>query len=351
MKSPWVIAGVLSFLACGSFFGCGSPPTEPAGPSPEADAGTEPADGGGVDAADEPDGDEAVRVDSVGGLAAGRPRLQLTMLDVGQGDGLLVQLPGGQVLAVDSGPSPTGYGDALRALGVSRLDYAILSHAHSDHYSGLPAVLSSLMPADCLPRVFDPGLERTDAAGYREFRAAAGCRYQRVGIGQTLNLDPEVEVAVLSAYDQRFGDNDDSHGINNTSVVTRLRYRRFSMLLSGDAEQPAEQALALAFPLLLRSTVLKAGHHGSCTSTGTTYLQLVAPQYLVLSLGANNPYGMPHCQTISKLSARPGLRWARTDVNGRAVITTDGTRYAVTLDRGLDSVASCPRDCAAPLDF
>lgn len=346
MKPPWLIAGVLVFFACGS------PSTAPVEPNPGADLGIEPADGGAADAAlDEPDGDEAVRVDNVGGVAAGRSRLQLTMLDVGQGDGLLVQLPGGKVLAVDSGPSPTGYGDALRALGVLRLDYAILSHAHSDHYSGLPAVLAALMPADCLPRVFDPGLERTDAAGYREFRSAAGCRYQKVGIGQTLNLDPDVEVAVLSAYDQRFGDSDDSHGINNTSVVTRLRYHRFSALLSGDAEQPAEQALVLAFPLLLRSTVLKAAHHGSCTSSGTTFLQLVAPQYLLMSLAASNPYGMPHCQTMAKLSARPGLGWARTDVNGAAVVTTDGTRYAVTLGRGPDSVASCPRDCAAPLDF
>jgi competence protein ComEC len=346
MKPSWVIAGVLVFFACGS------PSTAPVEPNPGADFGIEPADGGAADAAaDEPDGDEAVRIDSVGGLGAGRPRLQLTMLDVGQGDGLLVQLPGGKVLAVDSGPSPTGYGDALRALGVLRLDYAILSHAHADHYSGLPAVLAALMPADCLPRVFDPGLERTDAAGYREFRSAAGCRYQKVGIGQTLNLDPDVEVAVLSAYDQRFGDSDDSHGINNTSVVTRLRYHRFSALLSGDAEQAAEQALALSFPMLLRSTVLKAAHHGSCTSSGTTFLQLVAPQYLLMSLAASNPYGMPHCQTMAKLSARPGLGWARTDVNGTAVVTTDGTRYAVTLGRGPDRVASCPRDCAAPLDF
>ena len=350
MKLPWLVAAVFVF-----YFACGSP--VPGELSPGADAGgldgggMEPADGGAADAADEPDGDEAVRIDNVGGLGAGRPRLAVTMLDIGQGDGLLVQLPGGKVLAVDGGPTPTGYGDALRALGVRRLDYAVLSHAHADHYGGLPAVLAELMPADCLPRVFDPGLERLDIAGYREFRSAAGCRYQKVGIGQTLNLDPDVEVAVLSAHDQRFGDDDDSHGINNTSVVTRVRYRRFSVLLGGDAEQPAEQALALAFPLLLRSTVLKAGHHGSCTSSGTTFLELVAPQYLLMSLAANNTYGMPHCQTMAKLSARPGLRWARTDVNGRTVVTTDGTRYAVTLDRGKDSVATCPRDCAAPLDF
>ena len=202
----------------------------------------------------------AVLVPSESGLSQGAPRLSLTMVDVGQGDGLVLQLPGGAVVAIDGGPtygSQSGYNDFLTR-NVQRVDFALLSHAHSDHYTGLSDALA-LMPQDCTARAFDPGFDRPDIPGYQYFRTAAGCRYQRVGIGQTLNLDPEVEIAVLSAYDQRFGDSDDSHGINNTSVVTRLRYRRFSALLSGDAEQPAEQALALAFPLLLRSTGMNYG--------------------------------------------------------------------------------------------
>lgn len=350
MRPAWLAAAFLTFVACGA--------PEPDDPLRPSDAGSaEGADGGPAaadlsepeDPVDPGDGD-AVRIDDLGGLRASK-QLRATMVDVGQGDGLVVQLPGGKVLAVDGGPSPNDYIDALRARGIRRVDYAVLSHAHSDHYTGLTPVLTSLVPADCLGRVLDPGLERTEVTGYRDFKAAAGCRYQKVGIGQTLNLDPDVEIVVLSAHAQRFGGTDDSHGINNTSVVVRLRYRRFSLLLQGDAEQPAEQDVATAMPTLLRSTVLKAGHHGSCTATGTTYLGLVAPQYLLMSLAADNTYGMPHCQTLSKLRARSGLRWARTDVNGSVTVTTDGSRYVVSLGRGSDSATACPRDCAVPLDF
>lgn len=322
MRASWLAAGLLFCLACDTSTTDGGDPTV-----------------------------DAVLIDNPGGLLANQPRLQVTLVDVGQGDGLLVQLPGGNVLAVDGGPTQSSYSDALQALGISHVDYAVLTHAHSDHYTGLTPVLKALMPADCVARVFDPGLLRTDVSGYNTFKTAAGCRYQQVAIGQTLNLDPDVEVSILSAHDQRFGGSDDSHGINNTSVVLRLRYRHFSMLLEGDAEQPAEQATAQSFPMLLRSTVLKAGHHGSCTATAGTFLKLVAPQYVLMSLADGNTYGMPHCQTVAKLKAQPGLRWARTDVNGSVTVATDGTQYAVTLSRGPDSVDTCPRDCASPLDF
>jgi competence protein ComEC len=303
-----------------------------------------------VDARKGPGG-EAVLVSDVKELTAGTPQLVVTMVDVGQGDGLVIKLPGGSVIALDGGPTKSALSDALHTLGVTHIDYAILSHAHTDHYTGLTPVISTLLTSDCMPRVFDPGLERTDVVGYPQFKTAAGCRYQKVTIGETLNLDPAVEVSVLSAHDARFGTTDDSHGINNTSVVVKVRYQNFSMLFEGDAEEQAEQATAMAMPMLLPSTVLKAGHHGSCTASGTTYLKLVSPQYLLMSMATGNSFGMPHCQTMVKLKARPGLRWARTDVNGNITVTSDGMKYAVTLSKGSDSVTTCPRDCASPLDF
>jgi competence protein ComEC len=103
--------------------------------------------------------------------------------------------------------------------------------------------------------------------------------------------------------------------------------------------------------MLLPSTVLKAGHHGSCTASGNSYLNLVAPQYVLMSMSAGNSYGMPHCQTMAKLKARPNLHWARTDENGGITVASDGSRYAVSLTRGKSNIDSCPRDCATPLDF
>lgn len=296
-----------------------------------------------------PDGD-AIWVSSDGSLDPKAGRLRITMVDVGQGDGFLIEFPNGKVMAVDGGPSETKFENYLRSRGISHIDYAVLSHGHNDHYTGLTPILD-MLPADCAPRVFDPGLNRRDVAGYNSFRSAAGCHYQAIAIGASLLIDPAVEVTVLSAHSRRFGSSDDSHGVNNTSVVLRLRYGRFSMLFEGDAESTAERAAYDADPMRLRSTVLKAGHHGSCTSTGTTYLSAVAPQYVFISVSGTNSYGMPHCQTMGKLKARSGLRWLRTDENGTVSLSSDGSRYSVSRSRGSESDDSCPRDCASPQDF
>lgn len=278
-------------------------------------------------------------------------RLRVTMVDVGQGDGLLIQFPNGRAMAVDGGPDKNRYLRYLQDHGIGRLDFVVLTHAHADHYTGLTPALA-LLPGDCQHRVFDPGYDRMDAAGYPAFRDAAGCRYQGTGIGQSLLADPQVEVSVLSAYGTPFPGSD-NHGVNNTSVVLRLRYRGFSMLLEGDAEMQAEQAEWTKDPAGLRADVLKMGHHGSCTASGTSFLKAVAPRVLLMSLGGGNNYGMPHCQTMAKLQPlrAAGARWYRTDVNGSVTVESDGAGYTVQAEKGPDSVADCPRDCSGPLDF
>lgn len=295
-------------------------------------------------------GGDAVRVGGVGELSPATPWLQVTLADVGQGDGSVVRLPGGQVLVVDGGPYADRFENILTALGITRVDYIVLSHAHIDHYGGLSAAIARL-PMDCAPRFFDPGFDRQDAVTYVRTKAAAGCRYQAVRAGQTLNLDPAVETMVLAAHEQRFGSQDDSHGINNTSVVLRLRHGRFSVLFEGDAESEAERDTLQTMGANAHSTVLKLGHHGSCTSTAQTYLGAVAPQFAMMSLSATNTFGHPHCQTMAKLRAQAGLRWGRTDVNGPVTLTSDGVAYAVSLARGAESVDTCPRSCASPQDF
>lgn len=295
-------------------------------------------------------GEDAVLVSSEAGLDSAAGKLRVTMVDVGQGDGFLVEFPNGKVLAVDGGPSSTKFANYLSSRGITQVDYAVLSHGHNDHYTGLTPVLS-LLPSDCTARVFDPGLNRRDVAGYNSFRSAAGCNYQAIRIGASLLIDPAVEVSILSAHSKRVGSSDDSHGVNNTSVILRIRYGRFSMLFEGDAETEAERLTYDASRSLLRSTVLKAGHHGSCTSSADSYLAAVAPQYVLISVSDGNSYGMPHCQTMAKFKRRAGLRWARTDENGTVRLASDGSRYSVSRAKGRESEDSCPRDCASPQDF
>jgi competence protein ComEC len=293
-------------------------------------------------------GDEPSLVDSEAALT-GTP-LRITMVDVGQGDGLVVQLPSGKVLVVDGGPEGVSgnFAKFLTSAGITQVDTTILSHAHSDHWAGLPIAIGR-MPHDCVARVLDPGYDRSDLVGYRAVRDAAGCRYHGVGAGMSLNLDPAVAIEVLSFAAAPFPKSD-SAGVNNTSVVLRIRYGSFSMLFSGDAETDAERALLGSRITDLKATVLKVGHHGSCNATGTTLLRKVAPKWAVISAATGNTFGHPHCQTIQKLKAS-GVSWMRTDKNGNITISTDGNSYAVTASKGKANVTSCPKDCAAPTDY
>ena len=288
-------------------------------------------------------------------LDAAAPKLRLAMVNVGQGDGMVLKLPGGGVVAIDGGPDRTGaYSQFLTRQGISRVDQVLLSHAHSDHYTGLSAAMA-LVPTDCAARVRDPGYDRPDIPGYQFFRSSAGCRYKPLALNQTVVLDPQVAVELFSASDTPYPTADGT-GINNTSLVMRLRYGRFSVLFTGDAQTEAERTLVKNYAPQLKSTVLKVSHHGSCNATATSFLAAVSPDYALISNGeppppgSPNDFGHPHCQTIDKLK-KSGAHWLRTDLNGEIWVISDGTRYTVTVEKSTRDQAVCPRNCGNPVDF
>jgi competence protein ComEC len=305
--------------------------------------GCEKTPSGSLDAAE---AGTAKRVQSEAELAAGAPRLKLTMVDVGQGDGFLLELPSGARVAVDGGPDRYGsYKDLLD--GMSRIDYILLSHAHSDHYTGLGNAIA-LLPDDCDGRVYDPGLERPGITGYEYFRSASGCRYRSAGNGMSLAFDPQVDITVAGVADAPYP-SDDGWGINNTSMITYLRFGRFAALFTGDAQTDAEKRVVAAYATL-RANVMKVGHHGSCNATGTTFLRSVAPEVALISAAQGNDFGHPHCQTLKKLAGQ-GSHWYRTDRNGTVTIITDGESYTVVASRGQQDDPVCPRSCADASDF
>lgn len=278
--------------------------------------------------------------------------LTIHMVDVGQGDGMLVKTPSGVVIAIDGGPDRSGsYADYIKKLGITKIDYVILSHAHSDHYTGLGTAIG-LLPKDCEARVFDPGLARPDITGYQYIRDTAGCRYRSLTLNQSLLLDPKLELSVMGVSDVPYPQNDGT-GINNTSAVIKLRYGSFSMLFTGDAQTEAEKNLYMTFSMQLAANVLKIGHHGSCNATGTSLLKAVSPTYALISSGGPtdpNMFGHPHCQTLDKLRTS-GVHYYRTDQNGDISVISDGKVFAITPTRGAVDVAACPRACAQPSDF
>ncbi|HEY3266510.1 MAG TPA: DNA internalization-related competence protein ComEC/Rec2 [Armatimonadota bacterium] len=264
-----------------------------------------------------------------------RPLLRVTFLDVGQGDCALIQTSGGRSVLIDAGgrpemgsalPSSTGERivvPALRRAGVRRLDAVILTHPHEDHAGGLPAVLTAF-PV----RLWLDSGQPHPAPGFTEslkLAAHRGVPLRLARAGDRVDLQPGIELDVLGPRSPLMhGTRDD---LNNNSIVCRLTCGSTAFLFCGDEEREAEERL-LRSGAVPRADVLKAGHHGSATSSATAFLAAVRPRFAVISCGRHNRYGHPAAATLERLRAA-GARVYRTDVDGGIVAESDGR--AVTL--------------------
>lgn len=256
--------------------------------------------------------------------------LHLVMLDIGQGDAILVTAPSGATMLVDGGPDPDLL---LRRLGERlpwwqrRIDVMILTHPHQDHVGGLAAALERYE----VGLIFDAGRDYENP-NYPRFvqlaREESGARLVAARAGQRVRLDATTVVTLLypTAADVAGGLPDGD--INNASVVAMLRSGGFTALLTGDAKAPVEAMLAER-GLLTRVDVLKVGHHGSHSSSSAVLLDATRPRAALISAGIDNDYGHPHQVTLDHLHAILGLRLHRTDLEGSIEVISDGQRYQV----------------------
>ena len=220
--------------------------------------------------------------------------LVVRVLDVGQGDAILLEPPDAAPVLVDTGPPAGGAAERLRELGVDALGAVVVTHGDSDHAGGLADVLA-IAPAGRVLRALPEGGEVR--AG--ELRLSA--------------LWPPRDLT------------DAGRGVeeNQLSIVLLAEWRHFSMLLTGDAE-------AEAVPLDPGPVdVLKLAHHGSADAGLEGLLERTAPRLAVISVGADNPYGHPAAETVAELDSAP-LRTLRTDEDGEIVIEAGPTGWAVT---------------------
>ncbi len=234
-------------------------------------------------------------------------------LDVGQGDCLLLVSPNGRTMLVDAGER--GSFDViepfLRDLGINRLDVVVATHPHSDHIGDMDDVINTfdigtfyLCPAEHTTKTYENMLEALLENNVKTVEAWGGR-------DSFIEWDPDCTVNILSPLpDVEYDD------LNNWSVVLRVQYGDTAVMLTGDAELYAEDAMLEEYPEeLLRAQVLKLGHHGSNTSTGTAFLNAVDPVYAVVSVGEGNEYGHPHDEIIDMLNDA-GILLYRTDKHG-----------------------------------
>lgn len=264
-----------------------------------------------------------------------RPRgaLLVEAIDVGQGDSLLVIAPDGTTMLIDGGgfgggprqaPQDFDIGEevvspALWARGIRRLDVVALSHAHSDHMGGLPAILRNFHPKELWVGNNPP------VAAYKALLNEAQTLHVQVRplhAGDALPLG-DAEIHVLAPFaDYKPG----VEPANDDSLVLHVAYGTTSVLLEGDAEAPIEDAM-LAEPGL-ESTLLKVGHHGSVTSTRPEFLARVSPQWAVISCGLHNRYGHPREEVLAELETAK-VRTFSTDLNGATCFALDGSAVKV----------------------
>jgi competence protein ComEC len=269
-----------------------------------------------------------------------RPRDALLMeaIDVGQGDSLLVITPDGKTLLIDGGgfgggprqaPQDFDIGEeivspALWARGIRHLDVVALSHAHSDHMGGLPAVLRNFHPDELWvgnnPRfgAYNALLDEAVALHVRVRSFRAGDAFD---FGST-------QVNVLAPFRDYVPGAEPS---NNDSLVLHVAYGATSVMLEGDAEAPIEQAMLAEQGLA--STLLKVGHHGSITSTRPEFFARVAPKWAVISSGLHNRYGHPREEVLKELQ-EAHVRTFRTDINGISCFVLDGKTATGTVGCG-----------------
>ncbi|WP_037371057.1 ComEC/Rec2 family competence protein [Selenomonas sp. AE3005] len=262
--------------------------------------------------------------------------LTVTMLNVGQGDAILIKTAE-QTVLIDT--SDLDEQEKLRAelkkAQVKRIDKLILTHPHADHIGGVDGVVLKDYEVG---EVYDNGMPSKSKLylNYMKKLKQKNIPRHALTAGDVLDLGGGVSFKVLSPPKdvvEKGSKSTDNHDPNNESVVGKLIFGNFSMMFTGDAEQQAEKVMVDNFAGDLRSTLLKAGHHGSKTSSSAAFLRAVQPEGVLISCGAGNDYGHPHKQTMKKYQSLK-LKIYETDLNGTIVVTSDGKSYKIKPERG-----------------
>ncbi|WP_313893714.1 MBL fold metallo-hydrolase [Psychrobacillus sp.] len=251
--------------------------------------------------------------------------MKVHFIDVGQGDSIFIQSPNGKNMLIDGGKRDSGKEVVafLRDLGVNKLDYVVATHPDADHIGGLLAVLNSIS----IKNFVDSGKVHTSQTYEKMLTLIQEKKIPFIvpANGDEISLDPAINITVLNAGEGA-ADN------NEASIVLRVAYKDVSFLLTGDADTGVESNMMEQYNV--ESTILKAGHHGSNTSSSSEFIAAVKPEVSILSYGKDNSYGHPHSEVVSVLK-KAGSQVYATAEAGNISVSTNGVDYSVSAGHAL----------------
>ncbi len=250
--------------------------------------------------------------------------LTVHFLDVGRGDSILLEYDGKSIL-IDAGESDQGevVSDYLKDQGISKLDYVVATHPHSDHIGGMVDVLNNFK----VEHFIDSGYPHTSKT-YENMLTTIDQKnipFTTPKRGDKIDFASGINVEVLNPGTTYYSDD-----LNQNSIVLKVTDGKVSFLLMGDAGLEAENDI-MKEGYDVDSDILKVGHHSSRTASGKTFISAVSPEVSVIEVGKGNDYGHPHAEVLERLQKVSKVY--RTDLDGTVTVSTDGSTYSVTTQK------------------